>query len=68
MTTEQLLYESLLTRIATCASSLRNRYCPMCSQLQFKGDAIDIEIRCRRCKTMVVFQGETVRAYQIKPY
>lgn len=68
MTTEQLLYESLLTRVATCASSLRSRYCPACSQLQFKGDAIDVEIRCRRCKSMLVFQGETVRAYNIKPY
>ena len=68
MTTLTWDEKNVLTRAATCSISLRNRYCPTCSQLQFKGEAIDVEIRCRRCKQILVFQGETVRTYNIKPY
>ena len=57
-----------LTNLATCSISLRNRYCPICEQLQFKGDALNVEMKCRRCKQILIFQGETVKAYNLKPY
>ena len=60
-----------LTRLATGSISYppAERRCPVCSSLQFKGEALYIEIRCRRCKSNLCFQYDDVTLnYTIQPY
>lgn len=68
MTHISLDEQILLTACATSSISLRTRYCPLCHQMQFRGDALYIEVKCRRCKSLVIFQGEIVRSYNVQPY
>ncbi len=66
-----LQQNNYLTSLATGSISYppTERRCPICSSLQFKGEALYIEIRCRRCKTMLLFQREEIRPhYSIQPY
>lgn len=58
----------LLTRWATCGSVLPQRDCPICGSRQFDGFAQRILIKCRRCKSMLEFEGERVRPYNIQSF
>ena len=59
---------NLLTRWATCGSVLPERDCPICGSLQFKGFPQRVQVKCRRCKTMLMFEGERVSSYNIQAF
>ena len=68
MTNISLDEQIRLTNLATCSISMHSRYCPVCSSLMFRGEALYVEIKCRKCKYLLTFQGETVRSYNVQPY
>ena len=49
-----------LTSVASYDSVLPERDCPVCGSLQFKGYPLRVESKCRRCKTMLLFEGDRV--------
>ena len=57
-----------LTRLATCGSVLPERDCPICGSLQFKGFPQRVQVKCRRCKTMLMYEGEHVTPYNIQAF
>lgn len=57
-----------LTGVASYDSVLPERYCPVCEHLQFKGYAQRIELKCRRCKTMLMFVGEQIIPTSVKVF
>lgn len=65
---ESLLLQNYLTSLATSGTVLPRKDCPMCGALLFKGYAQFLEIKCRSCKAMNLFDGEEVKTYNPKPY
>ena len=63
-----LAEEICLTIAATNASVLPRADCRICGTLLFKGYAQFLEIKCRSCKMMNLFDGQEVRTYTVKPY
>ena len=50
-----------LTGVASYDSVLPERDCPVCGSLQFKGYPQRVEVKCRRCKTLLLFEGDVVK-------
>ena len=65
---DSILYGNFLSAMATGGSILPREDCRVCGALLFKGYAQFLEIKCRGCKTMNLFEGESVKIYNPKPY
>ena len=52
---------NFLTAYASYDSVMPERDCPVCGSLQFKGYPQRVEVKCRRCKTLLLFEGDVVK-------
>lgn len=66
--TARLLQDSYLTTLATGCSVLPRQGCLCCGSLLFKGYAQMVEIKCRSCKAINLFEPDQARFYLVKPY
>ena len=60
-------YAEHLAVWATGASVLPRNDCRTCGYLLFKGYAEFIQIKCKSCKTMNLFDNSSGKAYIVKP-
>lgn len=60
-------YAEHLAVWATGASVLPRQDCRQCGNLLFKGYADFLEIKCKSCKTMNLFDKASVKVYIVKP-
>jgi len=61
-------FTEYLTSLATNASILPREDCRVCGSQLFRGYAQFLEIKCRSCKTLNLFDGEVVKTYNVTPY
>ena len=60
-------YAEHLALWATGASVLPRQDCRSCGSLLFKGYANFLEIKCRSCKQINLFDNDSVKVYTVKP-
>ena len=60
-------YAEHLAVWATGASVLPRQDCRACGYLLFKGYADFLEIKCKTCKTINLFDKGSVKVYTVKP-